>query len=97
MTILVGAIASFVLMIQAISERDQKAIALREALEAMQEATEARRQVELFADRMISANLLVASGQAHSDVLVQECFQAVSMQCKCSIMENTAFQEIYVE
>lgn len=59
-TMLVGTLASLWQMSIAITERNQKVMAL-------EEATEARREIEQFADKITQANLLIASGQSHAD------------------------------
>ncbi len=51
----------------AVSERNEKEIALQEAVDARNEADEARRQVEGFTERLKEANILVTSGRAHAD------------------------------
>ncbi|EMI19443.1 serine/threonine protein kinase [Rhodopirellula maiorica SM1] len=66
-TMIIGLVTSLWQMSAAIDERDKKDQALRAAVQAKNEATEARREIEQFAERLTSANLLVASGQAHAD------------------------------
>ncbi len=66
-TMIIGLVASLYQMSEAIVERDKKDKALQAAVLAKEEATAARREVEQFAERLTSANLLVASGQAHAD------------------------------
>ncbi|GAA4456954.1 serine/threonine-protein kinase [Novipirellula rosea] len=66
-TMIIGLVTSLWQMSAAIDERDKKDRALQQALQAKNEATAARREVEQFAERLTSANLLVASGQAHAD------------------------------
>ncbi len=52
---------------QAIAERNEKDKALIEAVRAKNEADDAKRQIEQFAERLTAANLLVSSGQTHAD------------------------------
>ncbi|WP_442512003.1 protein kinase domain-containing protein [Novipirellula sp. SH528] len=66
-TMIIGLVTSLWQMSAAIDERDMKDRALQEAVQAKNDATAARLEVEQFAERLTSANLLVASGQAHAD------------------------------
>lgn len=66
-TMIIGMVTSLWQMSAAIDERDKKDRALQQAVQAKNEATAARREIEQFAERLTSANLLVASGQAHAD------------------------------
>ncbi len=52
---------------RAIGERNDKDRALADAVQARNEANEARRNVEQFAERLKDANVLLASGRAHAD------------------------------
>ena len=52
---------------QAIAQRNEKNEALIAAVQAKNEADQAKREVEQFAKRLTSANLLVTSAQAHAD------------------------------
>src|SRR5262249_52991349 len=52
---------------RAVAERDEKVRALKEAVQARNDANEARRNVEEFAERLKDANLLLTSGRAHAD------------------------------
>ncbi|MEM9644305.1 MAG: serine/threonine-protein kinase [Planctomycetota bacterium] len=60
LSLLAGTIISLWQLSNAITERDQKE-------KALQEATLAREEIERFADRVTTANLLVSSGQTHAD------------------------------
>lgn len=60
LTMMVGTLASLWQASIAITERNQKETAL-------EEATEARQEIEQFADKITQANLLIASGQSHAD------------------------------
>jgi tetratricopeptide (TPR) repeat protein len=51
---------------RAVSERNEKQVALQEAVDARNEADEARKQVEEFAERLKEANILVTSARAHA-------------------------------
>jgi serine/threonine protein kinase/tetratricopeptide (TPR) repeat protein len=52
---------------RAVAERNAKELARREAVEALGKATEAKKQVEEFAERLKEASFLVASGRTHAD------------------------------
>ena len=52
---------------RAMDESKKKEIALADAVQARQEADEARKQVEGFAERLKEANVLLTSGRAHAD------------------------------
>jgi hypothetical protein len=52
---------------RAIAERNEKVRALGDALVARNEANEARKEVEQFAERLKDANILLTSGRAHAD------------------------------
>ena len=64
-SILLGTIVSLWQMFAAFGERDQKDAALRKAIAAERQATEARQEVEQFASRLTQANLLLTNGQMH--------------------------------
>ncbi|APZ96919.1 serine/threonine protein kinase [Fuerstiella marisgermanici] len=67
MSLLLGIGISVWQAAKAISERNAKEVALRDAVQAENEATLAKRQIEEFADRLKQANILVTSGRAHAD------------------------------
>jgi hypothetical protein len=52
---------------RAVSERNEKEVALADAVRARNEANEARKNVEEFVERLKDANLLLTSGRAHAD------------------------------
>lgn len=52
---------------QAVWERNQKEIALQQAIESRNEANQARKEIEEFAERLKESNILVTSGRAHAD------------------------------
>jgi eukaryotic-like serine/threonine-protein kinase len=52
---------------RAMDEGKKKEIALADAVKARQEADEARKQVQGFAERLKEANVLLTSGRAHAD------------------------------
>lgn len=52
---------------RAVFERNQKEIALQQAIESRNEADQARKEIENFAERLKEANILVTSGRAHAD------------------------------
>lgn len=54
-------------MFVAIRERYQKDAALRKAIKADKQATEARQEVEQFASRLTKANLLLTNGQLDAE------------------------------
>jgi hypothetical protein len=52
---------------RAVAERNDKELALEDAVRARNEANEARKDVERFAERLKDANVLLTSGRAHAD------------------------------
>lgn len=66
-SLLLGTIVSLWQMFDAIRERDQKDAALRKAITAEKQATEARQEVEQFASRLTQANLLLTNGQLDAE------------------------------
>lgn len=52
---------------QAITERNEKEVALQEAVRAQNEADAAKQQIQQFAERLKQANVLVTSGRAQAN------------------------------
>lgn len=52
---------------KAIAERNDKEVALQNAVQAQNEADAAKEQIQQFAERLKQANVLVTSGRAHAD------------------------------
>lgn len=65
--LILGTVVSVWQAREAISERDEKVIALREARSAEQAANQARSELEQFNDRLNSTTVLLASGRANAD------------------------------
>ena len=66
-SLLLGTAVSLWQMLAAIHEKDQKDAALRKAIAAEKQATEARQEIEHFANRLTQANLLLTNGQMHAE------------------------------
>jgi serine/threonine protein kinase len=84
-SLLLGTIVSLWQMLAAIRESDQKDAALRKAIAAEKQATEARQEVEQFANRLTQANLLLTNGQMHAESelwssALEEFTQATELQ-----------------
>ncbi|MEZ6129645.1 MAG: serine/threonine-protein kinase [Planctomycetaceae bacterium] len=66
-TMLLGTAVSLWQASVAVTERDEKDAALKEAIRLKSEADAAREEIAQFATRMKEANVLVTSGRAHAD------------------------------
>ena len=65
--LLTGSAASLYQASRAIHERNQKELALQDAIRAENEATEARQKVEQFTDRLKAANALFGSARSYEN------------------------------
>lgn len=68
MALLAGTAVSLYQASRAIDERNQKDIALRDAIAATEQATEARLEVEEFSDRLKNANVLLGTARSFEDL-----------------------------
>ena len=67
MALILGTVVSLWQAHEAIRERDEKGVALKEARDAQQAANSARLELERFNERLNSSTVLMASGRAHAD------------------------------
>lgn len=66
-SLIAGTAASLYQMSMAISALNDKEIALRDAIQAKQEANDAKNKIEQFSQSIVKANLLTTSAQTHLD------------------------------